>query len=62
MRADKVLALLEGGGGTTSFELVLTQELKVLAIVKGEAKSPFKGVVQTVLLCFGGGGAQQVSD
>ena len=28
--------MLKGGGGTTSFELVLTWELEVLAIVMGE--------------------------
>ena len=29
----------EGGGGTKSCEIVLTQELVVLAILKGAAKS-----------------------
>ena len=42
----KVLAVLKGGGGTTSFEVVLTWELEVLAIVMwgGGAKSfyPFR--------------------
>ena len=32
--AEKVLAILKAGG-TTSFELVLTRELNVLAILKG---------------------------
>ena len=43
---EKVLAMLKGGGGgTTSFEIVLTQELEVLAILLGGAKSfhPLKG-------------------
>ena len=33
-RGVKVLAMLMGGGGTSSFEVVLTPELEVLAIVK----------------------------
>ena len=39
----KVLAMLKGG--TTSFKVVLTQELEVLAIVVGWGKSfhPLKG-------------------
>ena len=40
------LAMLRGGGeGTTCFEVVLTQELEVLAILKGGAKivRPIKG-------------------
>ena len=41
--AEKVLAMLKGG--TTSFEVVLTWELEVLAIVMGGTKSfhPLKG-------------------
>ena len=35
--AKKVLAMLKGG--TTSFEVVLTQDLEVLAILNGGAKS-----------------------
>ena len=31
----KGLAVLKGGGGTTSFEVVLTWEFEVLAIVMG---------------------------
>ena len=34
-RAEKVLAMLKWGRGTTSFEVVLTWELEVLAIVMG---------------------------
>ena len=47
--AEKISAMLKGG--TTSFEVVLTRELEVLAILKGGAKSfhPLKG---------GGGGAK----
>ena len=51
--AEKVLAILKGGGGTTSFEVVLTQELEVLAIVigGGGAKSfhPLKAGAQKAL-------------
>ena len=36
---EKVLAVLKGGGGTTSFEVVSTWELEVLAIVMGGAMS-----------------------
>ena len=31
-----------GGGGTNSFDVVLTLELEVLAILIREAKTPFK--------------------
>ena len=31
----KVLAMIKGGGGANSFEVVLTRELEVLAILKG---------------------------
>ena len=31
--------MLQGGGGATSFEVVLTLELEVLAILKGDANS-----------------------
>ena len=38
--AEQVLAMLKGGwGGTTSFEVVLTQEFEVLAIVMGRAQT-----------------------
>ena len=33
--AEKAFAMLKGGGATTSFEVVLTRELEVLAIVMG---------------------------
>ena len=54
---------VEGCVGTTSFEIVLTWELEVLAIVMGGAKSfqPLKGVhnkFNPVLK----GGAQKVSE
>ena len=46
---EKVLALLNGGGGggTKCFEVVLTQELEALAILKEGANSfqPLKGCV-----------------
>ena len=32
---QNVLAMLKGGGGTQSFEVVLARELEVLAIVMG---------------------------
>ena len=35
---DKVLAMLKGGGGTTSFRVVFTWWLEVLAILKGAHK------------------------
>ena len=57
MGSEKVLAMLKGG--TKRFEVVLTWELKVLAIVMGGggAKSvhPLKGGVQKVLPCLEGG-------
>ena len=38
--ADKVLAMMkDGGGGTTSFEVVLTQKLEVKACSEGGANS-----------------------
>ena len=40
MGVEQVLGMLKrGGGGTTSFEVVLTWELEVLAIVMGGTKS-----------------------
>ena len=56
-----------GGGGTTSFEVVLTRELDVFAILMGGTNSfhPFKkkrGGGQKVLPCLEGGGGQNVSD
>ena len=36
---EEVLAMLKGRGGTTSFRVVLTQELEVLAKQRGVAKS-----------------------
>ena len=47
-------------GGTNSFEIGLTQELEVLAIVIGERKmfQPFKRGAQKVLPCLEGGGAK----
>ena len=33
--------MLKGGGGTTSFEVVLTWELEVLAIVMGGGRKKF---------------------
>ena len=43
--------MLKGGGGTQSFEVVLKQELEVLAILKGGTKgfNPFKGGVHEKL-------------
>ena len=50
---------VEGGGGTTSFEVVLTWELEVLAIVMGGGRKkcpPFKrGAYKKVLTCYEGG-------
>ena len=64
---EKVSAMLKGGGGrgwgTTSFGLVLTWELEVLAILcKGGAQSfhPFKRREQKILPCLVGG-VQKVS-
>ena len=53
--------MLKGGGGTPNFEVVLTRELEVLAIVMGGRKMfpPFKrgrGVAHKVLPCLEGGG------
>ena len=49
-------------GGTKSFEVVLTWELEVLAILMGGGRKkfpPFKRGVQKVLPCLeGGGGAK----
>ena len=36
---EKVLAMLKVGGGHNSFEVVLTQELDVLAILMGSTTS-----------------------
>ena len=33
--AENLLAMLKGGGGRTSFDVVLTVELEVLAILNG---------------------------
>ena len=61
----------EGGGGTTSFEVVLTRELEVLAIVIGGCKKfpfhPLKGGGGGrnkfyPVLRGGGGGVQTVLD
>ena len=59
----QVLAMLKGGGGTKSFEVFLTQELEVLAIVRGGTKSfhPLKGGTQKVLPCLEGGGVAKSS-
>ena len=58
--AEKVLAMLKVGRGTTSFEVpvVLAPVLEVLAIVMGGAKfPPFKrGGAQKVVPCLDGGG------
>ena len=62
--AENVLAMLKGGG-TKCFEVVLTRELEVLAIVMGGGHKrcpPFKGGAQNVLPCLKGGRAQQVLD
>ena len=53
----------EGGRGTTSFEVVLIQELSVLAIVIGGAQKsfhPLKGGPQNVLPCLEGGGGRKM--
>ena len=51
------------GGGTTNFEVVLTRDLEVLAIVMGVAKCfyPLRRGVQKVLPCLEGG-TQKGSD
>ena len=51
--------MLKSWGDTQSLEVVLTWELEVLAILKGDAKnfSPFKRGAQKVLHCLEGGGA-----
>ena len=59
--------MLKGGGATNSFEVVLTWELEVLAILcKGGAQSfhPFKRRGRKILPCLvgWGGGVQKVSD
>ena len=48
------------GGGTTSFEVVLTQELEVLAIVIGGTQSFQGGGALKVLPCLEGGGARKM--
>ena len=54
--AEQVLAILKGGGGPHNFEVVLTWELKILAIVMGWGH-------RQVLPCLEGwGGGQKVSD
>ena len=54
-----MLAMLKGG--TTSFEVVLTLELEVLAIVKGAQNVSIlsKGGTKKVVSWGGGGGALQ---
>ena len=49
--ARKSFSHAEGEGGTTSFEVIITRELEVLAIVMGGTKSfqPLKGRAQKVL-------------
>ena len=37
---EKVLAMLKGGGGTKSSEVVLTRKLEFIAILKGRKKFP----------------------
>ena len=61
---ETVLAMLKGAGCTTSFEVVLTQVLKVLAMLKGGGgtKFPPSKKVQQVLSCLEGGGAQKNSN
>ena len=60
--------MLKGGGGKTGFEVVLKQELEVLAILMGGAKSSHTngggggGGGQKVYPVSRGGGAQTVSD
>ena len=58
--------MLKGGGGvSTSFEVVLTQELEVLAILMGGAKSvhPFKkGGATTMFTLVREVGVQSVLD
>ena len=58
--AENVSAMLKGGGGgTTSFGVVFTQYLDVLAILKGGgARSllSLKGGPRKVLPCLEGGG------
>ena len=48
--AEKVLAMLKGGGGTKRFGVVFMQELKVLAILKGGGRK------KCPLFTGGGGG------
>ena len=50
---DNVLAMSKRGGGTTSFEVVLTRELEDLAIVMGEGKK-----FPSFKTGLGGGGAK----
>ena len=61
-RGGGTFSHVEGGGGTNSFEVVLTQELEVFShrhSDRGGLKKfpPFKrGDTQTVVPCLGGGG------
>ena len=54
-----------GGGGTQSFEVVLTQELEVLAILMevgggGHQKFPsFKRGARKIVVCLEGGGGRK---
>ena len=52
--AEQVLAVLKGGGPTQSFEVVLMQELGVLAILMGGTQSfhPLKGGGRKDLPCI----------
>ena len=65
-RGRKMFSRAEGGGGSTkSFEVVLTWELEVLAIVMGgggaKGYHPLKGGggAQKVLPCLEGGGRKK---
>ena len=53
---EKVSAMLKGGGGdTTSFGIVLTWELGVLAMLKGVGRENFHSLrVRKVLPCLEG--------
>ena len=59
---EKVLAMLKGGGGTTSFGVILTSEFAVLVIQKvgGQKGSTlWKGKTTGLTLCWGGGGTNK---
>ena len=54
--------MLNGGGGTKGFEVVLTREFEVLAILMGGGHlkfPPFKRGTRNVLPCLEGGGRKQ---